>query len=857
MSHLDALFGRVFNDGTELELEGGLNFEPPLVATHNAEEERIDISIDGNGALEAGTEEGQILQWDGDSWELVPFNEAGSTSHVVYLSFEDGATIHTELQAAIDAAPEYATIFLNCAGTFYIQRPIRLHNKITLRGLGKSTILKVQDIWAGGPSIMIGAERDALPHGAAILDDADFSYEFIGANEYYLNLGRYGVYPTGLSQLWFEMPMVFLEAPDSTVFTVCGGRLGLATNVAHSYAFALEWDPSLTKLRVEVRIGGVLKTLDSTSTWAGKFSDGLRHMVAVGYDGSTVRLFIDGVLEASTAATGTFTTKPWEQWVIGGFESIRFPSGQLFLGCTDFRCGGVRIMQTNQQTANYSVNWNKPTSSATHDIAILYCETAREVDDLIKLSIRGNSYAWMQVDKDGDVGLETIDVCLSDLKLSGGVIAQGIGVHVFASMNTRLERLEIGTGHATFGVGNSYYSTLKDIDYVATGTGTPRFGIHWNGGVSTIDRISAAGAAVTLALSGGGVLGRAHVYGYTHVGALLDNYGGDINSLGVSDEGTSLGVDPLYGVYLVTFEAYPAGLEVNSLTVDVLSSDTSVPVAIEGSSQVLRFGHIGGLHSGHTTPPAQLIKFVTPTLTPTIKANFSGTITLSDYPEKVLSDFGPVAAKALTDASSTYNHRDAAEVEYSSAVTLTADRTLTLDDANSPAEGAHVRVKFAAAGLKTLKVLNHDTTELFQFVGGHLAWAEFRFDGADWALTAWQKEQSQPDYVWSGDSTNNTATDRLTVAVADNTITRVGVSVIGEDQTDATTYVRVWTMVLKRSGGSVTQLGSDQEAVDDASGAWGAAIAQLNATSFDVNLAGHASHTVAWKIEVFVNTTGI
>lgn len=49
MSALDAVLGKVQNDGVEVELMGGLNFKPPLSATPNPVTKVIDIETDGTG----------------------------------------------------------------------------------------------------------------------------------------------------------------------------------------------------------------------------------------------------------------------------------------------------------------------------------------------------------------------------------------------------------------------------------------------------------------------------------------------------------------------------------------------------------------------------------------------------------------------------------------------------------------------------------------------------------------------------------------------------------------------------------------------------------------------------------------
>jgi hypothetical protein len=645
------------------------------------------------------------------------------------------------LQAAIDAAPANADILINTEGNIYLDAPVRLRNQVTLRGLGKRTILKARPIYYGGPLVIIGDDQSACPHGPALLDDADFSYRFTSSSPaYFLKLGEFGCYPQNWSQFWVEMAFA-VRATPSTVpgsdgyFVSCGGTLG-ATN---SEIFDIGWNPDFQRIRVRVMIGGVLKTLNTTST----FHTGLntRHLIAIGYDGTTLRLFIDGVLEASTAATGTFHTQPWESFNIGGFIA-GFPGEVPSIASTEFDCGGFYIGTTNKHTATYTVSWNARTPNpANGDHCILICTDDREDGELIKLSLRGNGYGWMLVGRyPMTSALATVDVAVKDLAFAGAVSDQNIGIVVLGSLRTVLERLSFVCAQATRVFNNSYYSMIADVEHVGGG----RIGFHWAGGVTTFSGvIKSSGAGVSGVLQGGGSMQLAHFYDYQRVGLILDQWVGVITALGISDEGTALGVDPLYGLLIVQFGSYGSPLDIQGLGVDVFSSDLTIPIAIastgNGTHATVKIRG-GGIMEGLTTPPTKIITWLNPTISDPIYVDIVDTygIPLSDYPELCITPSGVARRKQLTDADASITHRYHA-CEVPSTVTLTANRALTLSDTLTPEDGTRISVLFKAAGAFTYTVKNHDATNLHQFNGGTSAWAEFvwsRSAGA-WVLDKW------------------------------------------------------------------------------------------------------------------------
>jgi PKD repeat protein len=90
-----------------------------------------------------------------------------------------------------------------------------------------------------------------------------------------------------------------------------------------------------TRLRARIRTNGVTTTLIAT---AGNLSTGKWHHAAATYDGSVVRLYLDGVQVGNTPLSGTVANDPGIPVIVGGLPAI---NSRYFDGLID----GVKILE--------------------------------------------------------------------------------------------------------------------------------------------------------------------------------------------------------------------------------------------------------------------------------------------------------------------------------------------------------------------------------------------------------------------------------------------------------------------------------------------------------------------------------
>jgi len=639
------------------------------------------------------------------------------------------------IQAYVDAVDPFTFLEIQQQGGFRLASPIRLETQIGLGGLSNATQLNKDPFWFAGSSIIVGPIQTPFPHGAAILDDADFSYSFTGADvATYMPIGlptAGGVFPQDWPGLWLEMAITVTGpvVSPATLFTIHGENL---TNIfSTSMVLDASWKFTNDVLLVTVFTDLAGVQLESTTDFSGEI--GVRHMIAIGWDDPTqmAYLFVDGVLEDSAALAGNvFTSQPWQMANIGGAR-VQFGES-AWIQSADFDLGSFYIGDVCKHTANYAVSWDVP-ASGVDTRCMVVCQNDREVDDLVKLTSGTIAYSWMRYPTSAGQGS---DVQVKNLLFGTGGVAGGCSVQVETSLRTVVSSITSNEA-AVVCNGNSFYSTFENI----TQTGGQRFGSLFSGGLCNWNGINKfSGAAIGVAfINGGGAAETIHTYDYTRIGFWFDGWSGS-GTFGASDESTPPGVDPLYGVYWRAPDGLASVTEIN-LTVDVISSDSTIPFNVaRNRNSILKINGGQSFLAGLTTPPSSFFLFTTPTLDDPIYADIItlDPVPIANLPEKVITSSGPAGALTLTAAASTtITTRQALEFNYT-GVTLVGPTALVLSnnvgDGPEPRDGTTITVNANPTfDGNTLEVQNFDATPLASFTAA--GWMKFRWRSS---ASSWQ-----------------------------------------------------------------------------------------------------------------------
>jgi hypothetical protein len=121
-------------------------------------------------------------------------------------------------------------------------------------------------------------------------------------------------------------------------------------------------------LRASADIGGSSVTVGAGTT--GRLTAFHIHHVALTYDGSTLRLFIDGVLAASTAASGSWTIPPYESFELADQSPSTYLGMSTTTNVTPAFYDSIRI----SNTARYTSNFTPPTAKFTADGNTMFLE---------------------------------------------------------------------------------------------------------------------------------------------------------------------------------------------------------------------------------------------------------------------------------------------------------------------------------------------------------------------------------------------------------------------------------------------------------------------------------------------------
>jgi len=111
-----------------------------------------------------------------------------------------------------------------------------------------------------------------------------------------------------------------------------------------------------------VDIGNSRVALQPTTAGANA-TPGITHHVAVSYDGSNARLFLDGVLLKTVAASGTWTVLPYESFMIADQGTAIYPGIQYTESTLPTYYDSLRV----SNTARYTANFTAPTAKFVND----------------------------------------------------------------------------------------------------------------------------------------------------------------------------------------------------------------------------------------------------------------------------------------------------------------------------------------------------------------------------------------------------------------------------------------------------------------------------------------------------------
>lgn len=456
----------------------------------------------------------------------------------------DGTDITRALQASIDALPD-------CGGTIVIPsspalgvnilKPIHVNRShVEIRGENQRDTTLINSYLVGGPAFFVGSDLPAFPTEAALATGTGSAFTL--AAGYGLNLSDAGTVELNtLAAFTAECYVKFSSLAAGNTYYVLSSRAKLLDGDTTAGAFELAANTTggggTEKIVGKLRVGSTYYTLTGTTI----ISTGATYHVAMTYDGSNIRLFVDGNLEDTEAATGTVTQRSTED-VRLGLPTVKWPdvpdSDLSALGAVD----SVRL----SSTARYVSAFTAPTAKFTGDVnTLILCNFTEQIGQITSAYTNVGT-AYLVLRRNTNLNFLT-KVTIRDLQINGKHNSSGI--FVFSGNDCKFANLDIQfTRIGLYMFSSSFLNHVTDFRGLAGNVTRFMLSNCLSSGVNYYEHVNIAGGVVPFIGSTGSLVltnsyitvGPTSLYGMLFTAA--DDTTITLINPNISDEGVDTGV---------------------------------------------------------------------------------------------------------------------------------------------------------------------------------------------------------------------------------------------------------------------------------------------------------------------------
>lgn len=286
-------------------------------------------------------------------------------------------------------------------------------------------------------------------------------------------------------------------------------------------------------LHAALNVGG---TAFAINTGAGVFALNTVYHLALTYDGTTIRLFLNGTLIGSNVQAGTISQKSYDNGSIGAYREV-FPFGGVWTSGIDGVMDSIRISNATRYTANFTA----PTAKLANDAnTLVLLNFDNEDTDFSKVAtLHGTHWLLKHYPTAPHIPYQELSHLAIHGSYSYGIVALGTPWSHFHDLDV--------AGHIGIAlIKDSFLSTITRVKVTAAVTG--RIGIFAGGGsgINTYRQLETQSFDYGMILQdGGGDIDNVYISGPRYIGILLTATENTLhlNAIASSTEGVT---DPKY-----------------------------------------------------------------------------------------------------------------------------------------------------------------------------------------------------------------------------------------------------------------------------------------------------------------------
>ena len=429
----------------------------------------------------------------GGTTVLVLANTAITAVSSQPVGHDDSAAINAAITAAAAVLPAPATVFFPCGSYVTASAPVVVAagKRIPLIGAGRDCVQLVKSTALGafgydGPGLIALATALAANPvtGTALLTGSGGSYALDGGNGnnvfFDLRDCRVCAELNGLAAFAAEATVRLTSLSSFSVLMNSSGKRDSVDGQRTAFRLGVY---SNGQLEGKLNVAGATVTLTSA---AGAIVTGTTYHVALTYDGATVRLFLNGTQQASSAATGTITQALTEMVHVGREEGFFGEGGSINSAAHGF-IDGVRLSNAARYTANFTaptVKWGAADANTLVQLnfdnqpsGTNFTVGRTGVDD------KPNEAVYLPLHNDCP---PPVAFQIAQMTLSG---ADGVYLETGGNL-AEMKDVSISSGHnGVFLAPCSFLADFRDVGVSANG----RYGLLLSGGITRAEHLNFSG----------------------------------------------------------------------------------------------------------------------------------------------------------------------------------------------------------------------------------------------------------------------------------------------------------------------------------------------------------------------------